>query len=67
MGSDQNIDFTFLQLLQNHFLFFRRSKAGNHFDIDRQIGKTIFEIVVMLLRQKGGRHQNGYLAVIADR
>ena len=64
MRTDQNIDFPFRHFRKDLRLFFGTAETGDHFDAYWPVGETVAEVVVMLLREKGGRHQHRHLLVV---
>ena len=64
MGADQNIDFTFTRLFKNLRLLFSAAKTRQHLDTHRPVGKAVAEVVEVLLRKQGSRHQHRHLLVV---
>ena len=64
MSADENIDFTFGNLLQNLRLLFGATETGQHLNAYRPVGKAVAEVVEVLLSEQGGRYQHGNLLVI---
>ena len=62
--TDHNINHTGLHLFQRLFYFLRRTKPGQHADIDRIVLHTLTECIVMLLGKNRRRYQICYLPVI---
>ena len=67
MRTDQNINFPFGNLFQDLRLFFGATEAGKHFDAHRPVGKTVAEIIKVLLGEQSGWHQHRHLLVVFDR
>ena len=67
MRTDQNIDFPFCHFRKDLRLLFGAAETGDHFDAYWPVGETVAEVVVMLLREKGGRHQHRHLLVVIYR
>ncbi len=67
MGTDQNIDFAFAGLLQDLRLLFSAAETRHHLNAHRPVGKAVAEVIVVLLRQQRGRHQDRHLLVILYR
>ena len=59
--ADHNIDRSGFQFRNDLPLFRFAPEPAQSLDDDRILGKTFEEIVIMLLRQDGGRDQNGGL------
>ncbi len=64
MGADENINFAFRCLLQHQGLFFGATKARQQLNAHRPVGKTVAEIVEMLLRQQSSGHQHRHLLIV---
>ena len=64
MRADENIDFTFGNLLQNLRLLFGATETGQHLNAYRPVGKAVAEVVEVLLCEQGGRNQHGNLLVV---
>ena len=67
MSADQNVDFPLSDLLKDLRLLFGATETGEHFDAHRPVGEAVAEVVEMLLRQQGGRHQHRDLFVVFHR
>src|SRR5580658_1000381 len=65
MGADEDIDAAAGDALDDVFLFFRRAEAGDHFDVDGELGKALLEGFEMLETENGGgREHRDLLAVL---
>ena len=64
MRADENINFPLGNLLQNLRLLFGATETGQHLNAYRPVGKTIAEVVEVLLCEQGSRNQHGNLFVV---
>ena len=67
MGADDDVDAAFAQKLQDFALFGVRPETAEHFDSDRIIEHALPEGLEMLLREDGGRREDGHLFAFHDR
>ena len=67
MRADDDVDAARAQTLDYRLDRFRRLKARQYFNPDRPLGKTVIEILSVLLRKQRGRHENRYLLAAVNR
>ncbi len=67
MRADDDIDAAFAQKLQDFALLGVRAETAEHFDADRVIEHALPEGFEMLLREDGGRREDGDLFAFHDR
>ncbi len=61
VGADDDIQFALLKLFQRGFGFLGAAEAAHDLNLDRPVGKTVAETVVVLLGQQGGGRQHRHL------
>ena len=64
MGSDQNVHFPALSVLDRLLLLRGGAEAAQHFNADRKRSKAAAEGVVMLEGEDGGRRKDRHLFVL---
>ena len=64
--ADNDIHLAFSGIIQHLLLLFGAAETGKNLNPHRPVGETVTEVIIMLLRQQGGRHQDGHLLVVID-
>ncbi len=67
VGADQDVHLALGQLLHHRLLLARGAEAGQHLDLDREVGEPLPEGEQVLLREDRGRHQHRHLAALLHR
>src|SRR5277367_4181511 len=55
VGSDEDVDLALFYFFEDELLLFRRAEAGDHLDVDGEVGEAALEGLVVLEAEDGCR------------
>ncbi len=58
MGADEDVDLALLGFFEDELLFLRGAEAGDHLDVDGEVGEAALEGLVVLEAEDGGRGED---------